>query len=102
MISGGINAPKEFNSIADLIKKAPTISQGPIIKNCPWCGSAPIFHSESLGEEGGRGYPGNYEYYMQCSNPLCKAIAPHGKQDDIYCSREEAINTAIKAWNKRL
>lgn len=70
-----------------------------LIKPCPWCGEMPIFRKISLDKGHGRGYPGNYEYYMECRS--CGAIAPKGRCDDIYCSSDKATDAAVEAWNKR-
>lgn len=78
------------------------------LKLCPWCGSYPNLIEQRLWQETSykgqiitHGYVGNYEYYYQCSNPECHAIAPYGKYDNIYQSAEEAKNKARKAWQTR-
>ena len=78
------------------------------LKPCPWCGSGPILHKDKLWHEsscGGHtythGYMGAYEYYYQCSNTECEAIAPHGKYNTIYTSMEEAQKKAKEAWQVR-
>ena len=73
---------------------------GITIKECPWCGSSSaLLVPRPLGGPRGTGYPGCYEYVVQCFN--CKAEAPNGRTDDIYCSSEEAQQQAIEAWNRR-
>lgn len=73
----------------------------PPIKKCPWCGSQGHLTFDSLEKPNGRGYPGNYLFYIKCTNDLCGAIAPYGKVDDIYRSTQEAVDKAVKIWNAR-
>lgn len=69
------------------------------LKPCPWCGGAAVLRRESMAGPRGTGYPGCYEYSVMCR--LCGATAPHGVQDDIYQTPEEAETRAIEAWNGR-
>ena len=79
------------------------------LKPCPWCGCIiPTLVEHQLWTENwvnGRiithGYVGEYEYYYQCSNKECGAIAPHGKYDSIAYSTDKARILAKKAWQKR-
>lgn len=71
-----------------------------MLKQCPWCGATGSYHKEPLWH-GSHGYVGNYEYYIQCSNPFCGAIAPNGKVDDIYREEMIAREEAIIKWNTR-
>ena len=71
-----------------------------IIKDCPWCGAPGSYHKEPAWH-GSHGYVGNYFYYIECSNPDCRAKAPHGESEDIYRSEMEAREIAIKTWNTR-
>ena len=75
---------------------------------CPWCQSVASLTQTPLWQEyeyNGRkethGYTGNYEYYVQCSNIECLAIAPGGKIDDIYRAPEDAMRIAKEIWNRR-
>ena len=71
-----------------------------VLKPCPWCGYPGSYIKEPAWH-GSHGYVGNYFYYIQCSNKECRAVTPHGKEDDIYKSELEAREDAIKAWNRR-
>ena len=73
----------------------------PPLENCPWCGSIGKLKSEDLGKPNGRGYPGCSLIYVECSNIECRATAPFGKIDTIYRSTQEAVDQAVKIWNKR-
>ena len=68
-------------------------------KPCPWCGGSASFHIDSMEKPGGRGYPGNFVYYVKCDR--CGAVAPNGKLSDIYRAPETARRMAIDNWNKR-
>ena len=75
-----------------------------MLKRCPWCGSSAITIKEPLWTDYSgitHGYKGNYRYYIQCSNELCEAVAPHGKFDDISKASEIAMRQAIDKWNSR-
>lgn len=69
------------------------------IKPCPWCGSSGTLIQYSLAGPRGTGYPGCFEYFVRCIT--CHAVAPYGKEDDIYQSPEQARGKAIDAWNRR-
>ena len=78
------------------------------LKPCPWCGSGPILREDKLWKEYSYNertvthrYVGSYEYYYECSNKECEAIAPHGKYNTIYKTAEEAIKKAKEAWQSR-
>ena len=75
------------------------------LKPCPWCGSGPILREEPLWHEspngGTHGYVGAYEYYYQCSNEECNAIAPYGKFNTIYDTSDTAKLKAREAWQTR-
>lgn len=78
------------------------------LKLCPWCGNTPKLVIDKLWTEHSynghtitHGYVGSYNYYYQCSNEECNATAPYGKYDTIYCSAEEAQQSAKNAWQKR-
>ena len=78
------------------------------LKPCPWCGSHPTLIKDRLWQEHNyngqtvtHGYVGCYEYYYQCSNFDCLAVAPHGKIDTIYHTEEEAEKMAKEAWQTR-
>ena len=73
----------------------------PCLKTCPWCGHDGVLKCDSLGKPNGRGYPGHFLFYVECSNDVCSAIAPYGKVDDLYRSTKEAITKAVKIWNTR-
>lgn len=65
------------------------------MKPCPWCGNSGMVVFEPI-----RGYNGNHFYYVKCFK--CEATAPKEyKFNDIYQTSEQAVEKAIKAWNKR-
>ena len=78
------------------------------LKKCPWCGSDAKLIEVKLWQEHSykgqtmtHGYPGNYDYVVQCTNGECLAEAPGGRIDDIYRSPETAKEIAIEIWNTR-
>ena len=73
----------------------------PPVKKCPWCGSPGDWIIDSLDKGNGRGYPGCCLIYVRCTNSECRAIAPNGKIDDIYRTKQEAIKIAASKWNER-
>ena len=79
------------------------------LKPCPWCGNHPILIKDKLwtehtynGQTITHGYVGSYEYYYQCSNEECRAIAPYGKFNTIYMSADKAQLKAKNAWQTRM
>ena len=84
--------------IAQMIENAPTVELS-VYKPCPWCGGHASLNIDSLEGPRGTGYPGCYEYYVQCDN--CYAKAPAGTFFDIDMKAEDAKQNAINAWNKR-
>lgn len=78
------------------------------LKPCPWCGSVPILKEDPMwtvhtyqGHTVSHGYVGAYEYYYQCSNEECNAIAPYGKFNTIYDTSDTAKLKAREAWQTR-
>lgn len=66
------------------------------IKLCPICGEVPERVTYDLGRPGGHGYPGHTSYQYKCE---CCGLLKGADCDDIYCSKEEAINQAKTTWN---
>lgn len=72
------------------------------LANCPICGHTPIIKCKSLDYGNGRGYPGNFEYRIKCSNAQCPLVrdVPVFRIDDIDHSREEAYEYLCEVWNE--
>ena len=72
------------------------------LTNCPICGHSPVITCTSLDRGNGRGYPGNFEYRIRCSNAQCPLArnVPVFCTDDIYRSREEAYAYLCEVWNE--
>jgi len=69
------------------------------IKPCPICGEAPERITTDLRRPNGGGYPGHYLYRYECQ--CCKLLKAEDT-DDIYRSKEEAINRAKTDWNTKV
>lgn len=68
---------------------------------CPICGHTPVITQESLDKGHGHGYPGNYDYYIQCSNngcPLTRKV-PFFCMDDIYRTKDQVYEFLHDKWN---
>lgn len=73
------------------------------MNSCAICGHSPIITLSSLDRGNGRGYPGNFNYHIRCSNnncPLSRLDIPLFATDDIYRSKEEAYEYLCESWNK--
>lgn len=68
------------------------------LKPCPFCGQTPTLEVKPMWH-GSHGYHGCFEYDIHCKNCGCRVGL--GQNTDIYISSEEAMNNAIKKWNRR-
>lgn len=76
------------------------------LKPCPFCGEIPFLERVPLwgtyNNGTTHGYHGCFEYIIKCANPECGCIVNLGKNNTIYNSDEDAKNSAIAAWNRRM
>ena len=68
------------------------------LKPCPFCGHTPTLEIIPMWH-GSHGYHGCHQYDIRCKNCGCRVGL--GENSDIYISSEEAMNNAIKKWNRR-
>lgn len=66
------------------------------IKLCPICGEPPERITTDLRRPNGGGYPGHFLYRYECQ---CCKLLKGDDTDDIYRSKDEAINHAKANWN---
>lgn len=74
------------------------------LKPCPFCGHAVYLEKKPLWRSNGsttHGYFNCYEYVVQCNNSNCGCNVKLTGNDTIYRDDEEALQNAIKAWNRR-
>ena len=70
------------------------------LKYCPWCGGYANMRREPMWH-GSHGYTGCFEFFVQCSNEACGAVAPNGRFNSIYNTCAFAEQKAEEAWNRR-
>ena len=75
------------------------MTERPVLKACPICGSAPVLKTDSLDYGNGHGYPGCFLYRFECSG--CGMITTDEKTD-IYdkAGAPTAEQRAAREWNE--
>ena len=70
------------------------------ILDCPFCKQQAVLMRDPLWH-GNRGYLGEYEIYVECTNEFCNVSLPYGKFNTIGVKENDAKEKAIKKWNYR-
>lgn len=70
------------------------------LKPCPFCGQ-PVYLEKKPLWQGSHGYPGCFEYVIECNNKECGCRINLLQNDTVYNTDEEARKNVIKAWNTR-
>ena len=69
------------------------------VKPCPICGEVPGRITHDLGRPGGHGYPGHVQFQYKCE---CCRLLEGSSIDDIYRTREDAMEEAKIRWNMKV
>lgn len=75
------------------------MSKGLMVKPCPICGAAPVLRKYDLDRGNGHGYPGYYDYQLECSG--C-GIIEGARTTDLYDDKQKltAEQRAVQDWNE--
>ena len=68
------------------------------LKKCPWCKVRPL-----LVKDEHMNYMSTviHTYYIKCINPNCRINPQTRRHNDVYCTRDMAINKVCEDWNSR-
>lgn len=71
------------------------------LKKCPFCKVNGKLFKSSVTYANRILYHGNFNYSVGCNNPKCK-VHPRTKElDDVFISKDKAIETVVAYWNER-